>query len=142
LEQRYGFELGDAKRISETIDELYQCNEGQSQSRTKPQNFNPIEAEQENKEPIIIDLTLDSDEEEDIGVLKMEENPKTLPKPNVLRFAEDESSASLNELLDCLTIEELKSLGKQMKVSKTSQNVCIYKTLSLLPLIILILSSL
>ena len=39
-------------------------------------------------------------------------------------FAEDESSASLRDLLECLTVEELKAVAKQFKV-KGSAKVCI-----------------
>jgi hypothetical protein len=91
------------------------------------------------EEPDIIDLT--QDENMDLETpyaskppdvsdhMKANESATLDPTPheNSPRkahvFAEDDANASLPELLDCLTHDELKHIGKQVKVTKTGQTV-------------------
>lgn len=83
----------------------------------------------------IIDLTQDEDEhpgrppapslpdksdETESAIMSM---PLKSPGHEVYVLAEDEVHASLPELLGCLTLEELKRLAKQMKVTRSGQNV-------------------
>jgi len=44
------------------------------------------------------------------------EDLKQTPDENLTFFAEDHTHASLSDMLDCLTIDELKNLAKQMKI--------------------------
>ena len=50
---------------------------------------------------------------------------KSLDNRNLLDYyAEDESRASLSDLLKCLTVEELKNLAKTLKLSSALTTVC------------------
>ncbi|KAG8722482.1 hypothetical protein FRC08_001537 [Ceratobasidium sp. 394] len=80
----------------------------------------------------IIDLTLDSDDEDE-GAPK--DKPATTDASSTLApsgspteddsavysFAEDTSSATPAQLLECLTFDELKLMAKRLKVTKTKQ---------------------
>ena len=97
----------------------------------------------------IIDLTMDEDQEnEESGMhsnsillasamqtpensISSSENNTQESSPSLLDqkmrlfdfFAEDESAASLPELLKCLTVDELKAIAKSMKLSNTLTTV-------------------
>ncbi|KAH7343716.1 hypothetical protein B0J17DRAFT_643633 [Rhizoctonia solani] len=76
----------------------------------------------------VIDLTLDSDDED---VCSPKHNPtcagsevltsRSSPLPDPVVFLEDTSAASPAQLLECLNVEELKLMGKRLKIpsSKT-----------------------
>ena len=105
-----------------------------------------------NKEPVvkheereIIDLTLDDTELQDaVGqpvtlphYHNTEAGPSSIKIEDTLQepcgdlsfFAQDHSHAELPELLECLTLDELKELAKDMKVKKSGCNVSnIYTT--------------
>lgn len=86
----------------------------------------------------IIDLTID----EDVKPIKSElmrpmgeesrPFPATLAPPDYGTLAEDESHASLRDLLECLKVEELRDVVKRMHVQKKASTVsdsrapCIY----------------
>jgi len=128
--ERYKFEIGGKQNISNAIDEL--CG------------IAPAAPEFVKKEePDVIDLTMDEDEDAhdtvphtstSISPLKQEKDNAvaSLPNPNANAelseaafsdFAIDDTKASVPELLTCLSMDELKLVGKQMKVTKTGQNV-------------------
>jgi Fanconi-associated nuclease 1 len=99
------------------------------------------------KEPVvkreeqdIIDLTLDDDTplrdavEHPVAIPQYhsaEAGPSTIkiedtlqhPHADLSFFAQDHSYAELPELLECLTLDELRQLAKDMKIRKTSGNV-------------------
>lgn len=96
------------------------------------------------EEPNIIDLT--RDEDEDPGrppasrlldqcdrTNERESAIRSLPQKSfesgheVYVLAEDDTHAALPELLACLSHEELKSIGRQMKVTRTGQSVSTYR---------------
>ena len=105
-----------------------------------------------NEEPVvkheeleIIDLTLDDTELQNAvghpAALPQHHNaeagPSSIKTEDTLQqpcgdlsfFSQDHSHAELPELLECLTLEELRQVGKDMKIKKTSWNVCsIYTT--------------
>lgn len=95
------------------------------------------------EEPHIIDLTQDENMDLEVSLASkildsanhMKANvsaSRSVPHQNspheVYNIAEDDSNASLPELLDCLTYDELKNIGKQLKVTKTGQTVSTYAT--------------
>ena len=105
------------------------------------------------KEPVvkleeieIIDLTLDDDTplQDPMGhpvtlpqCHNAEAGPSSIKTEDTLQhpcgdlcfFAQDHSHAELPELLECLTLDELRQFAKDMKIKKTSGNVCnIYTT--------------
>ena len=105
------------------------------------------------KEPVvkleeieIIDLTLDDDTplQDPMGhpvtppqCHNAEAGPSSIKTEDILQhpcgdlcfFAQDHSHAELPELLECLTLDELRQFAKDMKIKKTSGNVCnIYTT--------------
>ena len=51
------------------------------------------------------------------------EDPLQHPCGDLSFFAQDHSHAELPELLECLTLDELRQLAKDMKIKKTSGNV-------------------
>ncbi|KAF8507335.1 hypothetical protein BU17DRAFT_100596 [Hysterangium stoloniferum] len=106
LEGRYSTEIGRKENISKAIDELCGIT-SETETQLQPQS----QAKTEGRE--IIDLTLDDTDDELAAGSNVEENQ--------CNFAEDEQVATLRELLECLQHEELKDLGKQMKVLKASQ---------------------
>lgn len=98
------------------------------------------------KEPVvkheereIIDLTLDDDDpiQDAVGLVALpqyhdaEAGPSSIKIEDTLQnqcgdlsfFAQDHSHAALPELLECLTLDELRQLAKDMKIKKTSGNV-------------------
>ncbi|KAH9832914.1 VRR-NUC domain-containing protein [Rhodofomes roseus] len=85
------------------------------------------------EEPEIIDLTsgTDADELPQIGAPPLARKPREEfeqgPVPGSVHasFAEDESGATLRELLECLAVEELKATAKQFKVKGSSKDVLI-----------------
>jgi hypothetical protein len=79
------------------------------------------------EESDVIDLT--QDENEDCEMLPaskildpIKEN-ESITRDEVYTFAQDDASATLPELLGCITHDELKNIGKQLKVTKTGQSV-------------------
>ena len=48
-------------------------------------------------------------------------------------FAQDHTHAELPELLECLSLDELRQLEKDLKIKKASRNVSCVSTLSLSP---------
>ncbi|KAH9928150.1 VRR-NUC domain-containing protein [Fomitopsis serialis] len=85
------------------------------------------------EEPEVIDLTLDADADEQPETVPtvVAPEPKAgleselLPGSTHVCFAENESGASLRDLLDCLTLEELKGTAKQFKVKGSLKEVLI-----------------
>ncbi|KAI0780638.1 hypothetical protein BD413DRAFT_619127 [Trametes elegans] len=79
----------------------------------------------------IIDLTFDDDEEEEepLPVAGPSTSPvhepelpsRTPPVLDFSRFSDDEEHAALHELLDCLTLEELRDVAKQLKIKLTKK---------------------
>ena len=87
--------------------------------------------------PDIIDLTQDEDSglppasrlqsdptNEHDSPIRPTRQKNSEPKAYVI--AEDNAHAALPELLDCLTHEELKGIGKELKVTRTGQTVSVY----------------
>lgn len=101
------------------------------------------------EEPDIVHLTQDKNSDVEpihaSNVMNTSDNINTsesltrsIPQPDpgaeVYAFAEDDANASLPELLSCLTHDELKSIGKQMKVTKAGQTVSgHYNSISYVP---------
>ena len=75
--------------------------------------------------PEVIDLTVDEEDEVQgkPGKAVQQDQP---PKPGLEVFAQDESHATLHDLLECLRTEELKDLAKQMKVKPKGSNVSVF----------------
>lgn len=71
--------------------------------------------------PEIPDLTMDAEDAEQPRPAPQAAAPAA--QENTAVFAEDESGASLRDLLECLTVEELKGVAKQFKV-KGSAKAC------------------
>ncbi|KAG9128348.1 hypothetical protein FRC07_000461 [Ceratobasidium sp. 392] len=81
----------------------------------------------------VIDLTLDSDDEDEDTAPKAKsvvtDKPPTLvssgvsssSEPIICSFAEDTNSATPAQLLECLTLDELKLMAKRLKVARTKQ---------------------
>jgi fanconi-associated nuclease 1 len=137
----YQAEIGDVGRITDAIMEL--CWD----VKTEPPSVKEAEDQRE-----IIDLTLDDDvipdlqpDEEKIRDPKiLVQDGCSIPRTEVAAsdsidtisrysyvgeidltvFADDDSKMSLRELLDCLTLDELKAIARQTKI-KTTQNVSI-----------------
>lgn len=63
----------------------------------------------------VIDLTLDSDDE--VGNTSVSVPVPIDLRPEPISFAQDSSAATPAQLLECLTLGELKQLGKQLKVT-------------------------
>lgn len=80
----------------------------------------------------IIDLTLDEDEEDvkpDISKIEEDANPLPLGtqhEPDYSVFADDESRASVRDLLECLRVDELREIVKEMKVPRTENKVRLF----------------
>lgn len=112
---KYQRELGQAG-ILDAVREL--CRNPLAEARAKAQaDFKP---KVEPKEVDIHDLTMDNDE------LRMAKDPSPAAqeeqaRPDYTYFARDESQASLEELLDCLRLDDLKDLVRQMRL-KTKDN--------------------
>ncbi|KIJ49860.1 hypothetical protein M422DRAFT_246225 [Sphaerobolus stellatus SS14] len=77
----------------------------------------------DSRRPEVIDLTLDSDDESvpiskqrPISEMMFDSIGETIMVLPAILFAEDDSSASLGNLLTCLTSDELKSLSKDLRV--------------------------
>ena len=121
LEERYKSEIGGKQHISDAIDELCGVNREAS-----------LQVKRE--DPNVIDLTLDEDDHHH-GIKLGAPQDKVDQKggntvdstssidENSIVFATDDSTASLPELLACLPNDELKAIGKQLKVARTGQNV-------------------
>jgi hypothetical protein len=73
-------------------------------------------------EPDIIDLTMDDDDDLVVAGPSSTPQPEVAPVQPLSQLAYDDSDASIEELLHCLTVTELTKLAKQMKV-KVSGNV-------------------
>ncbi|KDQ61078.1 hypothetical protein JAAARDRAFT_571662 [Jaapia argillacea MUCL 33604] len=94
----------------------------------QPMAHEEVGVKKEEDDRDIIDLTFSSqeepeDEEEEEGCLNAQPTPNVdslddTDDPDLSMFAEDEDAASLEELLDCLSLEELKVMGKQLKLKK------------------------
>lgn len=122
---KYQQEIGDNVNIIKAISEL--CGQ--------PVDEGPMARQEgvKQEDVVTIDLTLDGDDDESTTIaLKTEENsrastPKFTPTNSdpLLAFAEDETTMALPELLACLSVDELKKLGKQMKL-KINLNVCAF----------------
>jgi Fanconi-associated nuclease 1 len=126
---KYQQEIGDKSNIVKAIKEL--CGGRDNDTETQQ-----VEVKQEERD--IIDLTLDDDEESAPVAPKVEEAPPVEEQPSAgpsrtsltknsdarIVFAEDESQITLPELLNCLSVDELKKLGKQLKL-KVNLNVCL-----------------
>ncbi|QRV87386.1 mRNA cleavage and polyadenylation factor CLP1 [Ceratobasidium sp. AG-Ba] len=75
----------------------------------------------------IIDLTLDSDDEASDEKPSVADLPQPAPPStsdsdsSACSFAEDTNVATPAELLECLTLDELKSLAKRSKITRTKQ---------------------
>lgn len=126
---KYQHEIGNKNKIIKAIRELCYGTEDDVKAQQ-------MEVKEEERE--IIDLTLDDDDEPPAMALKVKKAPVAEEKPQpgpskslpaiptnsdpLLVFAEDESQMTLLELLDCLSLDELKKLGKQMKL-KVNLNV-------------------
>jgi len=126
LEERYKSEIGGKQHISEAIDEL--CG-------IISESFTP------NKEETnVIDLTLDDDDDhrettprasqyasdtvEQIGENIVDStSTMDLSEDKLTIFATDDATASVPELLACLPNDDLKAIGKQLKVTINGQNV-------------------
>ena len=79
------------------------------------------------EEPEIIDLTMDDEDDQPVAGPSTQRllSPEILPPPPAkLEFlAEDSGEASLRELLECLSLPELKEVAVTMKVKHTT-TVC------------------
>lgn len=123
---RYEKEIGPSKNIIKAINELCSDSSNPTDQATSEQKG------VKHEEPDCIDLTLDEDEpllpkaEESALLLK---RTKEEARPPAILFAEDESRMSTRELLECLALDELKNLSKQMKL-RPSVNVCLCTCLS------------
>ncbi|KIJ44384.1 hypothetical protein M422DRAFT_252392 [Sphaerobolus stellatus SS14] len=127
LVQSYATDLGSKDQIMKVIDEL--CGGVNPQvnvtikEESGPETIDFTLGSDDSRRPEVIDLTLDSDDE---GVPVSKQRPisetmfdsvgETITVLPAILFAEDDSSASLADLLTCLTSDELKSLGKDLRV--------------------------
>ncbi|KAI9460027.1 VRR-NUC domain-containing protein [Russula earlei] len=121
---KYQHELGE--NITTAIQLLCVC----------PKQCFPEKHVLKQEKPEIIDLTLDEMEITKPPPALFSERPKTESGPSSVKiegisehpcgdlsfFAQDESNAELHELLDCLSMDELKQLAKDMKIGKASLN--------------------
>jgi hypothetical protein len=107
LDKLDGFYAELGPFIEEAIAEL--CCRGSTKAETDG-NIKADEAE-------IIDLTLDRDDEGE-GEQEDEED-----EPDLSFFAQDETKMTLPELLECLTVSEVRQLANQLKL-RASQTVC------------------
>jgi fanconi-associated nuclease 1 len=102
------------------------------------------------EEQEIIDLTLDEMQLQDTTKLPSNsvwpqkcvvEGPSSMkiedafeqPCGDLSFFAQDHTHAELPELLECLSLDELRQLEKDLKIKKASRNVSCVPTLSLSP---------
>jgi hypothetical protein len=122
---RYQHELGED--ITTVVERL--C------VSSKPYTIEEHAIKQEERE--IIDLTLDGMQLQDLppapllGQPKAEAGPSSIkiediseqPCEDLSFFAQDHTHAGLHELLECLSLEELKQLAKDMRIRKPSMNV-------------------
>lgn len=122
---RYEKELGE--NILPAMREL--CN--MYPSPTSSQSAEGIVKVKEEPREDIIDLTKEEDTEPHLSKIKRERIAmKTVPvgvdgQPDYGVLAEDESRASLRELLECLKTDELRDIVKRMHVQKKDNKVCI-----------------
>jgi Fanconi-associated nuclease 1 len=137
---KYISELGE-QGIKDAIVELctfpnYEASKDESSlpsSSSAPPSRKPSQAD-----TAVIDLTLDSDEEMEQPVPSSSRTPPALehsksdPTPTILSsqstatpsiFAQDESHATLDELVSCLNVDELKSIARMMKIAKPPTTV-------------------
>ncbi|GBE81686.1 hypothetical protein SCP_0400570 [Sparassis crispa] len=100
----YREELGDG--ILPAIQEL--CRDPRGQVKVEEREF--------------IDLTFDEQGQKPVaGPSRLPEPPAVNGPPDYSIFAQDEAHASLRELLDCLSTDELKAIAKQMKVKPATK---------------------
>lgn len=76
----------------------------------------PVVKEEERE---IIDLTLDSPSHSQLAQ-SSQLSASTMKEPDYSYFADDDSQATLQELIDCLTLDELRGIAKQMKLKITA----------------------
>lgn len=76
----------------------------------------PVVKEEERE---IIDLTLDSPSHSQLAQLSRL-SASAISEPDYSYFADDDSQATLQELIDCLTLDELRGIAKQMKLKITA----------------------
>ncbi|KAI0784419.1 VRR-NUC domain-containing protein [Abortiporus biennis] len=86
------------------------------------------------KEPEIIDLTVDSDDEEQPQPSESQQPPindvtASNAEHDYSVFADDASRAQLRELMECLTLEELRRMAKDMKLKATFNRVTLINTI-------------
>lgn len=122
-------EVGEG--LVEAIDEL-------TYTKTSFDKFPPeveMDAEPDIKqepEPDYIDLTLDSDEdlasasstEPSTSTTTPSSSPPNVPSHDYSYFCQNEKVMTLSELLNCLKVEQLKAIAKEMKVKVGKLMVC------------------
>ncbi|KAF8514069.1 VRR-NUC domain-containing protein [Gautieria morchelliformis] len=119
LEKRYKIEIGGKERISQAIDELCGITRDAvvNVKDEEPDVIDSTQGENEDSEMPPASRTLDQ--------CDRRKEKESIPKDDadkVYTFGQDDASASLPELLGCITHDELKKIGKQLKVTKTGQN--------------------
>lgn len=135
---KYISELGE-QGIQDAIAELCQFSNCEASESNRPHSSSEpsssFKASQAGVE--VIDLTMDSDDELPVA------GPSRLPLPPMKQsksdltpvssqssetpsvFAQDESHATLDELVSCLRMDELKMIARMMKIAKAPTTVSI-----------------
>ncbi|TFK54629.1 hypothetical protein OE88DRAFT_1653035 [Heliocybe sulcata] len=129
----YEYELGNKNTIRDALREL--CSDPKHQQPAKE------EVEVKEEQPEIIDLTVDDhvdltldssqDSKPTAGPSKQEgsETAPTNTDEDLGLLAEDDSQATLLELLECLTVAQLKLLATQMKVKADNKRASLIEAL-------------
>lgn len=118
---KYQSEIGSKDKIIEAIREL--CHG--SHPATQPEELAPRGEQRE-----VIDLTLDEDDEDGKPAIEPPV-PQPTPSetqyssqdstadPDPILFAMDESSMTIRQLVECLPLDELKKMAKELKLKAT-----------------------
>lgn len=138
---KYISELGE-QGIQEAIVELCKFPNYKPSASNPPRGKSvPPTDKASQRDTEIIDLTLDSEDEEPVAgpsrpsTLKhtasepISMSSQSTEKPSI--FAVDESHATLDELVSCLNVDELKSIARLMKIAKPPPTVSVRKKKSI-----------
>ncbi|KAH9951864.1 VRR-NUC domain-containing protein [Amylocystis lapponica] len=121
---KYQTELGDT--IPQAIEELCTCGEFPN---TQPEVKVKEEQDIKTEEREIIDLTCSQDEKPVAGPSRLPDLATVVIPPDYSYFTQDDTHATLRELLECLSLDELKTIAKQMKVKASAKRDIIINTL-------------
>lgn len=111
---KYESELGSVSAIVTAIDEL--CQVGPDAS--------DVAKKEESEERAIVDLTIDENlPQEPDEPASVDAGSLELSQSRPLALARSEREMDLKSLLECLKMDELKAVAKQLKLKKTNQKV-------------------